>query len=107
MINEQNNSKHVLTIGISSTLVLVLFVIFAINHYYEPYDDFSIDVLNTYEHNLYGTGRFSAVPFIDVPIMVLFYSHVLLFCFVKKNKNVWLFIVITSINVIYFWVIGK
>lgn len=109
MVNEQNNENRILIIGIVSTLVLVILVIFALCNYSVCKNEFSIDVMNSYICNLYGTQRFSAVPIIDVPIMVFLYTHILLFL-CKKNKKKQLsimFIVITSIIIVYILIIGE
>ncbi len=110
MINEQNDSKWIWIIGAASTMILAILVIFALINYFTTSNDvFATEVLTIYMNNLYGTGRFSAVPFFDVPIMVLLFIHLLLFLVSKKKdkRDILLFVLITSISVIFIMTTGR
>ena len=96
-------------IAIAVIQLLVLLAIFA-SQYFGGFDsfDYQMDIINTYIKNLYGTARFSAFPFVDISVMMLFYIHAIMFCLLKRKQayEIFLFSISSLSFVIYVFSVG-
>ena len=92
---------------IVSVLVFIL-ITFSIFHNIHYSSSFEGDVLKSYIKRLYGTGGFSAVPFLDMCVMhFVFGVFVVYFLFVRSKVNVDAFFASISITVFaYIFLIG-
>ncbi len=100
--------REELCILVISMVILALLGRFGLYQYKNSIDSFTSDVLRTYMSNIYGTGRFSAVPFLEIGIMHFVYLHLLLFFAVsvkiKLNRKLFLFTAFFSF--VYIFLIG-
>ena len=101
--------RHIVIVTISAVQLVVLFLIFTLQ-YLGSLDSYSYQmyIINTYIKNIYVTVRFSAFPFVDISIMILFYFHIIAFCLLKRKQSHenFLFACFSLSFVLYIFVIG-
>ncbi len=100
-------TQNIVMVIISLCIICAIALIIGVQIFFEM-DSFVYDVMDTYISNLYGTVRFSAVPFIDLCVMHFVYLHVIIFYLLKKRiqRSNRLFFSITLSIVIYVFLIG-
>lgn len=95
--------------AIAAAQLFVLLALFALQYFgnLESFE-YQMDIINTYIKNIYGTVRFSAFPFVDISIMILFYFHIIAFCLLRSKQahENFLFACFSLSLVLYIFAIG-